>query len=348
MKKLNWRVVFMLWTGLSPDEARTYLEQKDKSKRDKRMTLTDAVKEFVKNEDNIGVGGFVNSRQPVAIAHEIIRQGRKDLTLSFQSAGLVPDYFMGAMALKPDHLSIKRMEFAYVGHEYAGTSSMLRYMAENGKIVIEDWTNFNMASRFKAGAMGIPFIPIRSGLGGDIAKCNRSQVIKCPFTKRDILLLPAAHPDVGLLHVQEADIYGNCRIKGQTFSCPEMAMASKNVIVTCEKLVEHDLVASHPTQTSIPYFAVDAVVELPFGSFPSVCHDIHYYDKVHLEFYKGLTNQFRNGDTDGLKAYFDKYVFGVNDTDEFIDLIPYKQLKYARQTASRPLELQTHLVSPEF
>ena len=337
----------MLWTGLSPDEAREYLEQKDKSKKDKRMTLTQAVKKFINHGDNIGVGGFVNSRQPVAIAHEIIRQGRKDLTLSFQSAGLVPDYLMGAMALRPDHLSIKRMEFAYVGHEYAGTSSMFRYMTENNRLFIEDWTNFNMSARFKAGAMGVPFMPIRSGMGGDIEKCNRSQVITCPFTGRDILLLPASHPDVGILHVQEADIYGNCRIKGQTFTCPEIAMASKNVIVTCEKLIDHDVVATHPTQTSIPFFAVDAVVEVPFGSYPGVCHDYHYYDKLHLEYFKGLTNEFREGHDTGLKTYFDTHIFGVRDTDDFMELIPYRQLKYAQQTESRNLELQTHLVPPQ-
>lgn len=337
----------MLWTGLSPDEARDYLEQKDKSKKDKRMSLADAVRTFVKDEDNIGVGGFVNSRQPVAIAHEIIRQGRKELTLSFQSAGLVPDYFMGAMALKPDHLSIKRIEFAYVGHEYAGTSSMFRYMTENSRLFIEDWTNFNMSARFKAGAMGIPFMPIRSGMGGDIEKCNRSQVITCPFTGRDILLLPASHPDVGIIHVQEADIYGNCRIKGQTFTCPEIAMASKNVIVTCEKLIDHDIVAMNPTQTSIPFFAVDAVVELPFGSYPGVCHDYHYYDKIHLEYFKGLTNGFRKGYSEGLKSYYDTYIFGVKDTDDFIGSIPYRQLKYAQQSESRNLELQSHLVPPQ-
>jgi len=336
----------MLWTGLSPDEARTYLEQKDKSKRDKRMTMTEAVQTFVKDGDNIGIGGFVNSRQPVAIAHEIIRQGRKDLILSFQSAGLVPDYLLGAMALNPDHLSVQRMEFAYTGHEYAGTSSMLRYMTENEKIFIEDWTNFSMSARFKAGAMGIPFIPIRSGMGSDIEKCNRSQTIQCPFSERQILLIPACHPDVGILHVQEADIYGNCRIKGQTFTCPEIAMASKNVIVTCEKLIDHEIIAMDPTRTSIPFFAVDAVVELPFGCYPTVCHDIHYYDKIHLEHFKGLTDAFRKGDRESLAAYYDTYIFGVADTDGFIDQIPYAQLKYAQQTESRNLELQTHLTPP--
>ena len=152
----------MQWTGLSPDQAREYLEQKDKSKRDKRMTLGQAISTFVKDGDNVGVGGFFNSRQPVAAAHEIIRQGRKNLTLCFQSVGLVPDYLMGAMALRPEHLSIDRIEFAYVGHEYAGTSSMFRYMSKKGAIEIEDWTNFNMSARFKAGPWEFHFYLYRA------------------------------------------------------------------------------------------------------------------------------------------------------------------------------------------
>ena len=114
-----------------------------------------------------------------------------------------------------------------------------------------------------------------------------------------------------------------------------------------EKIVDHDIVAMNPTQTSIPFFAVDAVVELPFGAYPTVCHDIYYYDKIHLEHFKGLTDAFRKGDVDGLEEYYDKYIFGVKDQDEFIDQIPYKQLRYAQQSESRNLELQTHLVAPQ-
>ncbi len=206
----------MHWTGLSPDEARAFLAQKDKSKRDKRMTLSEAVKAFIKDGDNLGIGGFVNSRQPIAIIHEIIRQGRKDLTLSFQSAGLGPDLLAGAMALHRNLLSIKRLEFAYFAYEYAGLSSIFRYLAENGLIKIEDWSNFNMSARFKAGSMGVPFLPMRSPLGSDVMQGNRSMTIDCPYTGRKIGLVPASHPNVALIHVQEADIYGNCRIKGQT------------------------------------------------------------------------------------------------------------------------------------
>ena len=99
----------MSWTGLSPDEAREALVNKDKSMRDKQMTLKEAVSRFIKDGDNIGIGGFVNIRQPIAITHEMVRQGFKDLTLSFQSAGMAPDILAGGMMVRPDHCSIKRI-----------------------------------------------------------------------------------------------------------------------------------------------------------------------------------------------------------------------------------------------
>jgi len=333
----------VFWSGLSPDEAREYLAQKDKTKRDKRMTLTQAVKTFVEDGDNLGMGGFVNSRQPIAIIHEIIRQGRKDLTLSFHSAGLAPELLAGAMALNPDHLSVKRMEFAYFAFEYAGISSMFRYLAENGLVEIEDWSNYNMSARFKAGSMGLPFLPVRSPLGSDIMRANRAKTIQCPYTDRPIGLVPASHPNVGLIHVQEADIFGNCRIKGQTFTCPEIAMASAHTIVTCEKLVEHEIMSAAPTQTSIPFFAVDAVVEVPFGSYPGMCHDYYYFDQSHIANFKVLTEDFRKGNPAGLEEYYAKYIYEVKDFDGFIVQIPYKELKYTQQMESRSLELQKFL-----
>jgi len=116
----------IVWTGLSPDDAREALVNKDKSMRDKRMTLKEAVSRFVKNGDNVGIGGFVNIRQPIAITHEMVRQGFKDLTLSFQSAAMAPEILAGAMLVRPDHCSIKRIELAYWGHEAYGLSPTWR------------------------------------------------------------------------------------------------------------------------------------------------------------------------------------------------------------------------------
>ncbi|MDK2821823.1 MAG: glutaconate CoA-transferase, subunit [Clostridia bacterium] len=324
----------MYWTGLSPDEARKHLANKDKSKRDKRMSLKEAVQKYVKDGDNIGVGGFVDCRQPMAIIHEIIRQGRKDLTLTFPSEGLSVEYLAGAMALDENHLNIKRLELAYWAHEAFGISPLFRYLAENGKIEIEDWSNANMSARLKAGAMGIPFIPYRSPMGSDLVKTNRSKVIDCPFTGKPVLLLPAAHPNVAIIHVQEADMYGNCRIQGPTFVCPETSMASAYTIVTCDRLIEHEEMTRYPNRISIPYFSVDAVVEVPFGAYPGNTHGIHYFDEKHIVEFRTACDKLRKGDSGPLKEYYDNYIYGVEDFGEFISKIPYKQLQHIQKIES--------------
>lgn len=317
----------MFWTGLSPDEAREVLVNKDKSMRDKRMTLKEAVSKFVKNGDNVGIGGFVNVRQPVAICHEMVRQGFKDLTLSWQSAGLAPELLAGAMILNPNKFSIKRIELAYWGHEAFGLSPSWRYLAERGMLEIEDWSNYNMSARFKAGAMGLPFIPSRSPLGGDIKNTSRTKIINCPFTERPIGLLPASNPNVGLLHVQAADKYGNCIIRGTDATCAEIAMASAHTIVTCEQLVSHELLTTNPKDIMIPFAAVDAVIEVPYGAYPGACRRHYWFDGDHTrKFLACISPMCKGGAPDALQAYYDEYIYGVENFGEFLQKVGVNQL----------------------
>ncbi len=309
----------MYWTGLSPDDARKALVNKDKSMRDKRMSLKEAVHQFIKDGDNIGVGGFVDIRQPIAITHEMVRHGFTDLTLSFQSAGLGPDYLAGAMMAMPDHLSIKRIELAYWAHEAFGLSPMFRYLAERGMIEIEDWSNANMSARFKAGAMGLPFIPARSPLAGDILASCRTKTMECPFTGRQVALLPASNPDVAIIHVQAADKYGNCIIRGSECTCPEISMAAARTIITCEQLVSHELLTSYPKDIAIPFLGVDAVIEVPYGAYPGACRRHYYFNKGHIgEFLAAANAMGKTGSADALKAYYDKYILGVEDFTGFL------------------------------
>jgi len=317
----------MFWTGLSPDQAREALVNKDKSMRDKRMTLKEAVSRFVKPGDNVGIGGFVNVRQPVAICHEMVRQGFKDLTLSFQSAAMGPEILAGAMMIQPDRYSIKRVELAYWGHEAFGLSPAWRYLAERGMIEFATWSNYNMSARFKAGAMGLPFIPTRGPLGGDIKNSNRTKIMDCPFTGRPIALLPASHPNVGLIHVQAADMYGNCIIRGTDATCAEIAMASAHTIVTCEQLVSHELIVSNPKDVMIPFPAVDAVIEVPFGAYPGACRRHYYFNGDHIrEFLACIAPMVKGGSADALKAWYDKHIFGVESFEDYIELFPSKKL----------------------
>lgn len=321
----------MFWTGLSPDEARKALVNKDKSKKDKRMTLKEAVSKFIKNGDNVGIGGFVNLRQPMASCHEMIRQGRKDLTLSFQSAGMGPEILAGAMMARPEHFSFKRIELAYWGHESFGLSPAWRYLAERALIEFEDWSNYNMSARFKAGAMGLPFLPTRGPLAGDIKNTSRTKIMDCPFTGRPIGLVPASNPNVGLIHVQAADKFGNCIIRGTDATCPEIAMASAHTIVTCEQLESHELIVSSPKDILIPFPAVDAVVHVPYGAFPGACRRHYYFEGDHIRELLGLIAPIaKGGSLDGLKAFYDKYIFGVENFEQYLDLFPVSKLLAAK------------------
>lgn len=329
----------MFWTGLSPDDARKALANKDKSMRDKRMSLKEAVARFVKDGDNVGIGGFVDVRQPVATCHELIRKGFKDLTLSFQSAGMAPEVLAGAMILDSSRCSIKRIELAYWAHEAFGLSPSWRYLAERGLVEIEDWSNYNMSARFKAGAMGLPFLPSRSPLGGDIKNTSRTKIIDCPFTGRPIGLLPASNPNVGLIHVQAADQYGNCIIRGTDATCAEIAMASAHTIVTCEQLVSHDLLVSNPKDIMIPFAAVDAVVEVPYGAYPGACRRHYWFDGDHIRQFLGrIAPMCKGGAPDTLKAYYDEYIYGVENFGEFLQKIGVQQLMAVKAAESRNCE----------
>jgi glutaconate CoA-transferase subunit A len=150
---------FEYW-GPTPDEARKKMVEKSHAQKDKRVTLKEAVATHIKDGINLGIGGFVNTRVPVAIIHEIIRHGARDLTLSFQSNSICPELLAGAMILDPDRVSIRRVELAWWGYEIIGIAPLVRYLSTNGIIEMDDYTNYGMSVRFKAAAMGIPFIPV--------------------------------------------------------------------------------------------------------------------------------------------------------------------------------------------
>ena len=320
------------WWGPSPDEARKITVSKPKELRDKRTTLKEAVKQFVKDGANIALGGFVNVRTPIAIVHEIIRQGAKDLTLSFHSQSMAVELLGGAMILDRHHLSVERMELAAVGYEIAGLGPIFGYLSTNGLIEVEDYSNYGMAARFKAGAMGIPFMPIRDHGGSDMELVNRGKMIKCPFTAENIYLVPACYPDVGLIHVQAADKYGNCRIFGPLLTCSEIALASTYTIVTAEEIVSEESIRRYPNLTEIPFLAVDAVIHQPYGGYPGAVYGSYWFDEEHLIMFRNMCEEFRlTGKREKLEEYYNKYIFECETFDDFRGKIDYEQLRKAKE-----------------
>ena len=161
------------------------------------------------------------------------------------------------------------MDVAYiVGLEARGLSPHARRVMESGTVEVCEWTNYALAVRFQAAAMGVPFLPARTMLGTDTFRRSAARVIDCPFTGRPLVAVPALYPDVAAIHVHEADRYGNCRIRGTTVADLDLARAAKRVIITCERLIPHDEFRRDPHLTAIPFFCVDAVCEVPYGSYP--------------------------------------------------------------------------------
>jgi glutaconate CoA-transferase subunit A len=183
--------------------------------------------------------------------------------------------------------------------------------------------------RFRAGAMGVPFLPMRSMMGSDvIGQLPDTKQIDCPFTGEKLVLVPALNPDFALIHVQRCDAYGNAQIDGLPFMDLDLAMAANSVILTTERIVSNDQIRRAPDQTKIPFIAVDAVVEAPFGAAPHECYGVYEPLFAHLDAY---AMQIRRDAEDGIRAYLDRYFYGPKSWTEYLDLLGLEDLLDARR-----------------
>lgn len=297
---------------------------------DKVIPLSEAIARFVPDGAHISIGGFTINRNPMAAVYEMIRQKKKSLHLYAHSNGQGVDELIGAGC-------IAKIEIAYAGTgRFAPTCIRFKKAVEESRIVVEDYSNYQMTLRFMAGSMGVPFLPTRSGLGTDIvAKWGfeasfRRDDPKLPEKKLHIMdnpfgswgnaprvvLVPAICPDVTILHVQKADRQGNLRINGLPFADVDQAKAARKVIVTCEELVESDTLRKNADSNQIPSFCVDAVVHVPWGAYPTACYHYYDYDPVYL------TDYGRYAQTDdAYQGYLETFVFTPKDHQALIDLV---------------------------
>ncbi|EKD37044.1 MAG: acyl CoA:acetate/3-ketoacid CoA transferase, alpha subunit, partial [uncultured bacterium] len=185
-----------------------------------------------------------------------------------------------------------------------------------------------MSARFKAGAMGVPFLPTRDHGGSALELANRGRMTRCPFSGENIYLVPACHPDLGIVHVQAADMYGNSRIFGPLCTCPEIARASVNTIITAEQIIPNAAIRNRPNLTEIPYPVVDAVIHQPFGATPGTCYGNYWFDMAYIENFGEICEDFcKTGNKEKLRAFYNKHIFDVDDFDEFLEQKPYPVLK---------------------
>ena len=296
----------------------------------KVMPLSEAISRYVFEGCHLSIGGFTINRNPMAAVYEIIRQKIKGLHVYAHSNGQGVDELVGAGC-------VAKLEIAYAGSgRFAPTCVRFRKAVENGSLAVEDYSNYQMTLRFLAGAMGLPFMPTRSSLGTSIVdkwgftKPMRESdpnlpdkkliVIDNPFGSwgdaSQLVLVPAINPDITIIHVQKADQQGTCRIEGLTFADVEQVKAARNVIITCEELVETDRLRENPDQNQIPFFCVDAVVPIAFGAYPTACFRHYDYDPTYLNDYREAAQ-----DEARFQTYLDEFVLGVKDQDALLDLV---------------------------
>jgi glutaconate CoA-transferase subunit A len=281
----------------------------------KLTTMKDAIAAHVVDGGFVYIGGYI-CRTPFSAVHEIIRQGRKDLTITRSNAADDFDMLIGAGC-------VKRFIATFLSLGVYGLGRCYRRSIEKGiphKIEIEEYSNLSLPLMLMAGAMGMPFMPVRDMVGSDLMNVksfmgdNKYKMIESPFDKSPVLLVPALNPDVGIIHVQQADENGNAQIWGIGGDCQWGANACAKVIVSAERIVSREVIGMDPSRTIVPDFKVVAVVEEPYGSHPG--YTPGFYD---VDFAFGSLYQKASDTEEGFKAFLDEWVYGTKDRADYID-----------------------------
>jgi glutaconate CoA-transferase subunit A len=235
------------------------------------VSLAEGVAELVHDGDAVALEGFTHLI-PVAAGQEIIRQGRRDLTLIRMTPDIVYDQLIGAGCAA-------RLVFSWGGNPGVGSLHRFRDAVEQGwprPIEIEEHSHAGMANRYVAGASGLPFAVLRGYVGTDIARHTATvSTVTCPFTGEVLTAVAALNPDVTVIHAQRADRRGNVQMWGITGVQKEAVLAASRSLVTVEEIV--DELDPRPGAVVLPSWVVTAVAEVPRGAHPSYAQG--YYDR---------------------------------------------------------------------
>jgi len=293
-----------LFKAPDPDGFRAYTrEHKARGLINKLMAGKEAVAKFVEDGDYLAYDLCWAIRGPNSLLREIIRQRKKDL-------GICGKFTYLGIAVLAGGECFNRVDFGYVGITVPYVEQI-----RDSSIKISEWSNNALTMRLQAGAMGVPFLPVRYLGGADAFDYSGAKLVKDPFTGQNIVLLPALNPDVGLIHVHQADIYGNARVFGSLLSAHEVAAASRKVIISTEEIIDHEEIRKEPGRTTIPHFLVDAVVEAPFGSYPGEMPGLYASDSAHLG---EIAVASRKG-MEPVKEYVQKYILDTKSERDFLE-----------------------------
>ncbi len=271
----------------------------------KLTSLTAAIHAHVHDGDLIYAAGFTHLI-PFAAGHEIIRQGRRGLTLARATPDIVYDQMVAAGCAA-------KLIFSYSGNPGVGSLRVVRAEIEAGRLAIEEYSHFAMITRLTAAAAGLPFLPMRSVGTQDLLRANsKYRTVADPYSGEVLNTVPALHPDVAIVHAQRADANGNTQIWGILGEQKEAAFAARRVIVTAEEIVDEAVIRSDPNRTLIPAMVVSAVCHVPHAAHPSYTQGFYDRDNTfYLEWDK------LSASSAGVRAWLDEWVFGLPDREAY-------------------------------
>jgi glutaconate CoA-transferase subunit A len=271
----------------------------------KLVPLSEAISKYVNDGDIIYAAGFTHLI-PFAAGHEIIRQEKKDLTLARATPDLIYDQVVAAGCAR-------KVIFSYMGNPGVGSLRIVRSAIEQGKLEWEEYSHFGMITRLQAGASGLPFLPMNQTGAADLEKANPNiKRIPDPYGGKEVIVVPALHPDVAIVHVQRADENGNAHLWGIIGEQKEAAFAAKKVILTAEEIVDESIIRSDPNRTMIAGIVVSAVCRVPYACHPSYAQG--YYDRDN-EFYLAWDKISESADR--VHQYLDEWVYGLKDRNDY-------------------------------
>ncbi len=297
------------------------------SKKQKIMSMADAIHQFVKDGDVFFLGGFIQ-HDPYAAVHEIIRQKKRDLTVSKIACLISVDQLIGAGVLKHLITSFTWNPLPATAHCF------VRAMTKETprKIEVEEYSLLALNLAYLAGSMNLPYIATKTLMGSDFdgerstsgAK-NRLKFEKSPFTGERVCLVPPITHDVGIIHVQRADPFGNAQVWGMTGESYHGIQSCEKIIICAEEIVSTDQIMHDPNRTLIPDFRVNAVVEEPWGCHPGPLTGYHDMDWIYYAYYERETRT-----QEGFENFMKKWVYEVEDRKEYLSLMKQERLDNLR------------------
>ena len=285
-----------------PDGYRAWVrDHKSRAMVSKLTTEKEAIEKFVQDGDYIVYECTYLQRGPSSLIREIIRQKKKDLWLGAKFTWVTAALLVGAgCASKLD-----------VGFFLFGP--IIGNAIREGRVKVYEYSNVVMTNRIMAGAMGLPFLPVRSFGGTDGFKYSGAKLIEDPYSGQPITVVPALNPDVALIHVHQADVYGNARVFGTGISHAEAALASKKVIISTEEIIDTEEIRRDPGRTTIPYYVVDAVVHAPYGALPGTVQGYYASDTSHvIEVVAAVMRGL-------MDPYLERWVYSLSSHEEMLE-----------------------------